>query len=160
MANRSKLLPWVAGLGFLLTLPIVFMDWEEEAEYPTLEKAERIVRHMSAPRQLKRSSFLLVFPEGKPSDFVNWMFSSLGAAEWPPSQEEWEDMGGDSEDPAGIPILPKDVGIFSSPRSDVTKHIIVKSDDRKGLIIIEGFLKPGEPPVLVKQWSFKPPQSS
>jgi len=160
MANRSKLLPWVAGLGFLLTLPIVFMDWEEEAEYPTLEKAERIVRHMSAPRQLKRSSFLLVFPEGKPSDFVNWMFSSLGAAEWPPSQEEWEDMGGDSEDPAGIPILPKDVGIFSSPRSDITKHIIVKSDDRKGLIIIEGFLNPGGPPVLVKQWSFKPPKIS
>lgn len=160
MANRSKILPWAAGLGFLLILPMFFVDWEEEAEFPALEKAERIVRYMSAPRQLKRSSFLLVFPEGKPSDFVSWMFSSLGAAEWPPSQEEWESMGGDSAGSAGIPILPNDVGVFSSPRSDVTKHIIVKPDDIKGLIIIEGFLKPDEPPVFVKQWSFKPPQVS
>ena len=75
-------------------------------------------------------------------------------------QEEWEGMGGDSAGSASIPILPKDVGILFSPRSDVTKHIIVKSDDRKGLIIIEGFLNPGGPPVLVKQWSFKPPKIS
>jgi len=160
MANRSKILPLAAGLGFLLILPLLFVDWEEEAKYPKLEKAERIVRYMSAPRQLKRSSFLLVYPEGKPSDFVKWMFSSLGTAEWPPSEWELDDVDREGMRSAGIPILPKEVGIFSSPQSDVLKHIIVKSDDSKGVLIVEGFLKPGEPPVFVKQWSLKPPRSS
>jgi len=160
VADRSKILPIAVGLGFLLMLPMFFIDWTGGGEYPQLEKAGRVIRYMSAPRQLKRSSFLVFYPQGKPSDFVSWMFSEIGAAEWPPSEWELDEMEREGMRSAGIPILPKEVGIFSSLRSDKATQIIVKADDSKELIIIEGFLKPGQPSVLVKQWPFKLPRAS
>lgn len=162
MANRSKMLPLAAGLGILLVFPIFFMDWNKEAEYsqyPQLEEAERIVRKMSSPHQLRRSTFLMVYPEGKPSQFVNWIFSPFGAAHWPPSQMEMEDMGVDLRT-SGITPLPEGVGIYSSPRPEASKHILVKADDKQGLIVVEGYLKSGGPPVFVRQWSFNASQSS
>lgn len=160
MADRSKFIPLAAGLGFLLMLPIFFVDWTGGREYPQLEKASRVVRYMSDPRQLKRSSFLVFYPQGKPSDFVSWMFSEIGAAEWPPSEWELDGMEREGMRSAGIPIFPKEVGVFSNQRTDTARQIIVKANDSKGLIIVEGFLKPGQPSVLVKQWSFKLPRTS
>lgn len=161
MADRSKMLPMVAGLGFLLMLPLFFMDWSGGGEYPQLEKAGRVVRFMSAPRQLRRSSFMVAYPEGKPSEFVSWMFSDMGAAEWPPS--EWELM--DEEErralrAMGIPIIPKGVGIHSHLKKEGSRQVIVKADDALGLVIIEGYLTPGQPPVLTKHWPFQLPRSA
>lgn len=160
MAERSKMVSLAVGMGFLLVLPMFFMDWTGGGEYPQLEKAGRVVRYMSAPRQLKRSSFRVFYPQGKPSDFVSWMFSEIGTAEWPPSEWELDEMEREGMRSAGIPILPKEVGVFSNQRTDVARQIIVKAYDSKGLIIIEGFLKPGQPSVFVKQWPFKLPRTS
>jgi hypothetical protein len=136
------------------------MNWSGGEEYPELEKAGRVVRYMSASRQLNRSSFMELYPKGKPSDFVSWMFSDLGAAEWPPLEWELDEMERKGIRSIGIPIIPRDVGIFSTRRMDAARQIIVKADDSKGKIIIEGFLKPDQPSVLVKEWPFQLPQAS
>lgn len=41
MAERSKIVPWAVELGFLLMLPLFFMDWSGGGDYPQLEKAGR-----------------------------------------------------------------------------------------------------------------------
>ena len=158
--DRSKILPVAAGFGVLLTLPLFFMNWSGGEEYPELEKAGRVVRYMSAPRQLQRSSFMAVYPQGKPSDFVSWMFSELGAAEWPPSEWELDETERRGMRSIGMPVIPRDVGIFSTRRMDAALQIIVKADDSRGMIIVEGFLKPDQPSVLVKEWPFQLPHAS
>ncbi|NIP99515.1 MAG: hypothetical protein GWO19_02815 [Nitrospinaceae bacterium] len=147
------------GLGFVLALPMLFVDWRGGDEYPRLEKGVRVVRYMSAARQLKRSSFLAVYPEGKPSEFVSWMFSDLGAAEWPPSEMEMEELRGEGARAIGLPVIPREVGIFSRLRKDHSRQIIVQADDARGLILVQGYLSPRDPPVFTRKWPFKLPQS-
>ncbi len=160
MADRSKIVPWAVGLGFLLMLPMFFMDWSGGGDYPQLEKAGRVVRYMSAPRQLQRSSFITFYPEGKPSEFVSWMFSEMGAAEWPPSEWELDSMEREGMRSAGMPIIPKSVRIYSRLKKNGSKQIVVKADDGRGLILIEGYLASDQPPALSKQWLFKRPGTS
>ncbi len=160
MAERSKMLPWAVGLGLLLLLPMFFVDWNGGGNYPQLEKTGRVVRYMSAPHQLQRSSFIAFYPEGKPSEFVSWMFSEIAAAEWPPSEWELDPMEREGVRTVGMPILPKDVRIYSRLKKDGSKQVVVKADDGRGLILIEGYLAPDQPPVLSQQWSFKLPRTS
>jgi len=161
MANRSKMLPLAAGLGFLLMLPLFFMDFSGGGDYPQLEKAISGVRYMSAPRQLQRSSFRAIFPEGKPSDFVGWMFSELGAAEWPPSEMELMD---EEERRAiraiGMPILPQNVEIRQEINPQGGRQVIVRGDDRQKKIMVEGHLLPEQGPVLTREWAFPGPGPS
>jgi len=160
MAERSKIVPWAVGLAFLLMLPMFFMDWSSAGDYPQLERAGHVVRYMSTPSQLQRSSFIAFYPEGKPSDFVSWMFSEMGAAGWPPSEWELDPMEQEGLRTAGIPIIPKDVRIYSRLKKDGSKQIVVKADDGRGLLLIEGYLAPEQPPVVTKQWPFKLPRTS
>ena len=51
----------------------------------------------------------------------------------------------------GMPVLPKDVRIDSHLKKNSSKQVIVKADDGRGLILIEGYLAPDQPPVLSKQ---------
>ncbi|MCZ6541254.1 MAG: hypothetical protein O6704_06345 [Nitrospinae bacterium] len=94
-------------MGLLLLLPMFFVDWSDGGGYPQLEKAGRVVRYMSAPHQLQRSSFIAFYPEGKPSEFVSWMFSEIGAAEWPPSEWELGPMERKGMRTVSMPIPPK-----------------------------------------------------
>ena len=160
MAERSKIVPLAVGLGFLLMLPMFFMDWSGGGDYPQLEKAGRVVRYMSAPRQLQRSSFIAFYPKGKPSEFLSWMFSEMGAAEWPPSEGELDPMEREGMRSAGMPIIPTGVRIYSRLKKNGSKQIVVKADNRRGLILIEGYLAPDQPVVLSKQWPFKLPRTS
>jgi hypothetical protein len=145
-------------------LPMFFMDWSGGGEYPQLEKAGRMVRYLSALRQLQRSSFMAFYPEGKPSEFVSWMFSEISAAERPPSEWELDPMEREGMRTVGMrtvgmPIIPNNVRIYSHLIKDGSKQVVVKADDGRGLILIEGYLAPDQPPVLSKQWPFKLPRT-
>lgn len=125
-----------------------------------MEKAIRVVRYLSAPNQLQRSSFLVVFPGGQPSDFVTWMFSTFGTAEWPPAEGSVEMEGPDWEDAlraTGTPIRPREVSLVPlKPDPELKKQIVVKADDVRKKILVAGYLEPGTAPVLVREWDWAP----
>jgi len=73
MKHFEKLYVW-AALGIIVVLPFLYMDYGSK-EYPELNKAICVVRYMSAERQLQRSAFRFTYPEGRPEQFVEWMFS-------------------------------------------------------------------------------------
>lgn len=128
---------------------------------PELRIGIQLVRYMSAPWQLKRSSFLAVYPNGKPSEFVNWMFSPFGTAEWPPTEAmvEMDEMEGMQARSIGAPILPK--GVKMSPfklNPDSGKQVVIKADDVKGMILVEAFLDPNLPPEIQDSWLLKLPK--
>ncbi len=122
---------------------------------PSLRKGIQLVRYLSAPKQIKQSSFLAIYPQGKPSDFVNWMFSIFGTAEWSPPNFslEMEEMEGTQTLSRGMPLLPRDVRLFPFKlNAEFGKQVVVKADDAAGLILVEGYLDPKTPPNQSEQW--------
>ena len=157
MKPLKTLTIWVA-LGFLLMLPLFYIDWGGGGEHPDLERGVRVVRYLSSKNQIKRSSFLIVYPEGKPSDFVKWMFSTLGTAEWPPIEGGPEEELEEGAKAVGIPLLPKAVRLFAqSPNKDAGKQIVVRGDDARGMIAAEAYLAPGQPSVFTQEWNLTLP---
>lgn len=75
MKHFEKLYVW-AALGIIVVLPFLYMDYGSK-EYPELNKAIRVVRYMSAERQLQRSAFR--FPlHNKPAHFRIEVIEQLG----------------------------------------------------------------------------------
>jgi hypothetical protein len=82
LGRINKNYVWIA-IGLFLVLLLFYLDTAPK-ENIELRKGIAVVRYMSAPRQLKRSSFQLTFPSGTSEQFLDWMFSPFGASEWPP----------------------------------------------------------------------------
>ncbi len=144
------------GLGFLLMLPLFYLDYGD-SEYPSLQKAENVVRYVSSKRQLKRSSFHAISGEKKPSRFVQWMFSNIGYAEWymvdAPGEFHAEELKMIKK--SGIPLIPPDVAIVANkPNPERNKQVVVKADNTKNKILVESYLNPQNPPVRSHEWDF------
>lgn len=126
-----------------------------QGDYPELEQGIKVVRYMSARNQLERSSFTVVYPRGRPSEFVTWMFSTMGTAEWPPN-ENYLDMDAEMKDAIQslpIPVIPKDLVLRArEPDRSSGMQVVILSDDSRGVIVVHGFVDPNIDPVLVREW--------
>ncbi len=134
---------------FVLTILILMTACAEKAP-PELNQAAKVIKFMMKPSNLSRSSFSVLFEQHKPSEFVSYIFSEMGAAEWP--------LGGGFDDPEqlkaiGAPVPPADV-TFTSRKPDKTnkKQIVVGFDDDKGVVTIAAYLDPTKPPVFEREW--------
>ncbi len=140
---------WIALAG------LFFLTSCADTVTPELNKGVQVVRYMSAKQQIARSSFAVVYPDAQPSDFVNWLFSELGAAEWPDSEAyaEVDPTVREQAKAIGAPLVPKDVQIVAlSPKIEMGKQVVVKFDNARGVIIVEGYLDPEGSPVLTQEW--------
>ncbi len=68
---------------------ITHSNKRQKPEYTVFEKVANTVHWMIMPHNFSRSEFTVASPEGLPSEFVNYMFSEMGVAEWTP----FEDFG-------------------------------------------------------------------
>ncbi len=155
MKNKFKNI-WIAFAGLLFLTSCV------DTVTPELNKGVQVVRYMSAKPQMVRSSFVLVYPDAQPSDFVSWLFSELGAAEWPDSEAyaEIDPTVREQAKAIGAPLVPKDVQIVPLfPKIEMGKQVVVKFDNARGVIIVEGYLDPQKPPVLTQEWKLPKPDS-
>jgi len=153
--RTNKMYVWIA-IGFLLVLPLFYLDFGPK-ENIELRKGIAVVRYMSAPRQLQRSSFLLAYPNGTSEQFLSWMFSPLGVAEWPPYEGGLEFS---PEEEAmvrktGMPFIPAGlVLVFQEPDMEKGRQVVIKADTEQRLLIAEGYEDPEEFPAVMKEWSF------
>jgi hypothetical protein len=118
---------------------------------PDLEQAVRAVRHMTAPNQLSRSAFSAAYENGTPSQYVSFLFSDLGAAEWPvaTSADEAEAMRA-----ARIPVFPDTVLLTRDISASQAKpQLVIRGDDRTGMVVVEGYERSGNGPVLREEWA-------
>ena len=152
MKHFEKLYVW-AALVLIVVLPLLYMDYGSK-EHPELNKAIRVVRHMSAERQLQHSAFRFTYPEGRPEQFVEWMFSPIGSAIWPPVEgggefsEEEEKM----IQKTGIPFLPSGVSLVSDkPDMDRGQQVVVRGYDERQMMVVVGYLDPQDALVLVME---------
>ena len=123
-------------------------------EPPELERAAAFVKWFTAPKNLSKSMYSAAFPQGTPGQFVSYLFSDMGVAEWPNAASEMEQQQLRS---AMIPTLPQDVALVPlQPNLNGKKQLVVKFDNEKGLILLEGYLDPRKPPVLYREITFRP----
>ncbi len=157
MQHFNKVYVW-AALGFIVMLPLFYIDYGSK-EYPELNRGINIVRHISSDRQLKRSAFPHIYPEGGSEKFVEWIFSPIGSSVWPAteggvefSREEEKMMR-----KAGIPFLPSGISLVANnPDEDKERQVVISGDNERQMLIVEAYLDPKDDPVLVKEWRFLP----
>jgi hypothetical protein len=96
---------------------------------------------MTAPKNLSRSGFSAQ-PNKSPSNFVSYMFSDLGAAEWPYTEEMAQENPsiGEEAKAIGMPLIPKGVALVPrQPDRAQKKQLVIKADDARNMIIVEGY---------------------
>ena len=120
---------------------------------PELAQAADVIHYMMKPQHLSRSAFYVAFPDGVPSQYVSYIFSEMGAAEWPYS-ETWADvMEREQMKAIGAPMVPEDVAFVPlSPDPGAGKQLVVKFDDSRGVVIVEVYVDPAQDPVLAREW--------
>lgn len=154
MNQRAML--WMA-MGFLLVTPFLFWD-SGTPKYPELRQAVDVVRHITSPRELGKSSFRFSTGEKFPSDFVKWMFSAMGTAEWYIVDQPGVEFSADelkAMKKGGIPLLPQDVRVVrDKPDPQYEKQIVVKPDDARRMIIVDIYLNPNGAPLRTREWAF------
>ena len=120
---------------------------------PQLKQGVASFKYMTSQKFLSKSAFKTSYPEQKPSEYVKYIFSTLGSAEWPiafdPSEEE-------ALRSARIPVFPRDLTVVpDKPDPKINKQLVIRSDDTNGKIIIEAYEKAGEPSVLTVERNLK-----
>ena len=119
-----------------------------------MNKAIRVVRHMSAERQLQHSEFRFTYPEGKPEQFIEWMFSPIGSAIWTPVEGGGEFSKEEEKmiQKTGIPFLPSGVSLVSDkPDMDRGQQVVVRGYDERQMMAVVGYLDPQDALVLVME---------
>ncbi len=118
-----------------------------------LVQAERTARYITSPRHLKQSMYVSMREENTPSELLSYLFSSLGAAEWPYTTDASE-MEQEQARAIGMPLQPANVAIVvMAVDSRAQKQIVLRPDDANGLIIAEAYLAPDQPPVFTSNWA-------
>lgn len=141
-------------LIWVLVIPLAGCSGSEAP--PELNQAVKVVGKMLTPRNLSRSAFYAAYPDGKPSDFVNYMFSPMGTVEWPPAADNREGLTVQDLRAAGITPMPKDVRLVphtADPR--YRKQVVVSADNVRGMVIAKGYIESDKEPVLVKEWPLR-----
>ena len=131
-----------------------------EATPTDLRQGAHVITYMAAPMNLKRSMFMGLFPNGKPSQFVSFIFSSVGSAEWPYSEEmaQMDPMMREQAASIRMPLVPAGVSFTDhSPKSELGRQIVVRFDDARNVLIVEGYEDPTQPPVLSIEKRFRLP---
>lgn len=151
MSGCKKLIPRAFSL-FLLTILLGCYGAADQ----DLNQAMRALQSMSSPSFLSRSCYSVLYPQGKASDYVSYLFSDLGVAEWPPTESEDDTFSAELKK-SGQPVFPQGVVIrHEKPDPDAEKQIVVRSGDANNEIIYEGFLKGTAAPVLTRKKQIKP----
>ncbi len=124
-------------------------------EETRLEQAARAVNWMIAPANLSRSCFTVAFPSAKPSEYVNYMFSDMGVSEWPPFESSGEFTMPEMK-AMRIPFFPEDIHVAQlEPDPEHGAQIVIRYDDAKGVVIVDGYNDPAQPPIMSEEYTLK-----
>jgi len=126
-----------------------------------LEQSAQALLWMAAPRQLRRSSFSVLFPDGTPTQYVSYAFSDMGRAEWP------EFAARVAEDPElremtraiRMPLLADGVAVtHTSPKLELGRQVVLRADPAHARLIVEGYASPTAPPLVRLERAFEVPE--
>jgi hypothetical protein len=107
-----------AGKALAVFLCVVFPACSGPPEPPAppadLSHAVAVVGYLASSRYINVSMYSATAETGAPSEFISYLFSSMGAAERPPSARDEEAGGGGQR--GGPPSWPMTRAAWSSPK--------------------------------------------
>jgi len=136
----------------LVLIALVFMAACGADEPADLVRGVGIIHHMLQPDVISQSTFAVAFQDPNPSQFVSFIFSEMGALEWPATET---DIGVDVADVRDRLLVFTTDGVAivaRQPDLRLGRQVVVSFDDDRGLIIVEGFEDPTRSAVLRREW--------
>lgn len=133
-----------------------FARCESDNAPADLQQAASLIRWQLRPRNLARSTFPATFPNGQPSDWIDFQYSSLGTAERTNSEEEAGKDPRIREQARAIrmPLLPKGIRIVPwKVDKQGGRQIVLSSDNAGGKVIVEGYTDPTQSPVMKRTYT-------
>jgi hypothetical protein len=122
------------------------------ASDPDLRQAEKVARHLTSVRHLRKSVYATTMQTGKPSELVSFLFSDMGVAEWPEA-DEGNPAVREQHRATRTPMAPGNVALVArNPDPRAKRQVVLKADDDKGELVAEGYADPARPPVFTERW--------
>lgn len=146
---RAKRMTDIARLGLVVLCFIALATLPACApEVPSdLQQAVAVAQYMASPRWLGRTAFPESAPDDpKPSDFVRYVFSDFGVAEWPMALDPREE---EQLRATRTPVLPRTVALVpNAPSMDHGMQVVLRPDDAAGVLHIVAYEHPQMDPVI------------
>ena len=118
-----------------------------------IRQAAAALKGTSSPRMLTRSAFYVAYPDGKPSDYVSYVFSTMGSAEMPYAFDEYE---AEQMRSIGQTVWPSTVALVANERDNTEdRQLVISADDARGVLIARGYVRGSPDPVLETEWELK-----
>lgn len=150
----------VGGLvGMLVTMFFgaqILIRCNEQPGSAELQRGQRIMYQVMGEDTLRKAGFYEAYPEGRPSDFVEFADSEAGRVLWPITIAQYK---GSSLETAGRGpgrVLRPEALSFSAhrPDPDAGKQIVYVPLDEEGQIQLRGLEAPDAEPAFVYTWDF------
>ena len=142
----------------LLGILVLLSAGCQSASDPDLKQANAAMAKMAVDQTLTKSCFPVFYPHGEASDFVNYLFSDLGTAEWPIPFDEMEEEQFKS---IGQPSLPRNVTVSPFKRNHPnSKEIVLIADNANRTVLVQGYLAESNEIVFEAQWPLGTAQAS
>ena len=145
-------LPFFTSLIFLVLLNFLITRCAGNNSPETVwDKAEKFVKYHSSENYIKNKDgvFLTMDGEHDASAWVDYFFSVYSTRNWLSETDEYAAYTNEPLLPAGIALVP-----LKKSNDATTPQLVIKSDDSKSLIIIEGYDPPDTGKVFSKEWKF------
>lgn len=116
-----------------------------------IRQAAAAIKGTTSSRMLSRSAFYVAFPNGKPSDYVRYAFSTMGSAEMPYAFDEFE---AEQMRAIGQSVFPPTVTLLPHSRDpNIDRQLVLTGNDERGVLIVRGYVQGTVEPVLEKEWA-------
>lgn len=142
----------------MLVLALVAGCSSSSAPPADVSAAVAVVGYLAGPRYINVSMYSATAETGTPSEFVSYLFSTMGAAERPESYRPDEKGGAGGAQRGGSPGWPEGVGFYPlKPNPLGGKQVVIFPDDARGMIIAEGYADPAGKPLLRREFEMAKP---
>ena len=136
------------ALGLMLVMFAALVACGGKAEVPPeFERGVSLVRYFASPRYLGNSMYSATVEQHKPSELISYLFSTMGAAEWPPSEDSLE-LTKEQARTTRTPLVPSNIRLRPlAPDNQPGLQLVLKPDDARKMIIVEGYVLPNQTPI-------------
>ena len=123
-----------------------------------LTEGALVILEMMSPHKLDAAGFYRAYPDPKPSDFVSFINSDLGAILWPPRADSpfADDSEIEQSRAIGETVIPKGIAFKRNrPDPDGGRQIVYRDDDQTGEIVVEAYIDPMAEPIFTRRWTLR-----
>ncbi len=148
----------LAGMVFIVTAFMWYLNCYELGHDPALNQGQRVLYQIMGEDNLQQVGFYDAYPQGRPSDFVEFVNSEEGEVMWPKTASEYYSTHDPTRRPGSGPdrILQPSALTFTPHEVDPSagKQVVYIPHDDLGKIEFRSYRDPQRDPFQTSKWDF------